>query len=142
MNQKPYRVLLYYMYVPIENPEEFAKEHLDYCKEIGLMGRILIAAEGINGTVCGIIEQTDQYMETMKCDPRFAEMIFKIDEAEEHAFKKMKVRHRNELVTLRLEEDINPNELTGKHLSPKEFFEKMKAEIRLYSMLEMTMNLI
>ncbi|HEY4549784.1 MAG TPA: hypothetical protein VIG98_05855, partial [Bacillus sp. (in: firmicutes)] len=69
MNQKPYRVLLYYMYVPIENPEEFTQEHLNYCKDIGLMGRILIAAEGINGTVSGTVEQTDQYMETMKRDP-------------------------------------------------------------------------
>ena len=128
MNQKPYRVLLYYMYVAIENPEEFTQEHLNFCKDIGLMGRILIAAEGINGTVSGTVEQTDQYMETMKRDPRFAEMIFKIDEADEHAFKKMKVRHRDELVTLRLEEDINPNELTGKYLNPKEFFERMNDE--------------
>jgi UPF0176 protein len=128
MNQKPYRVLLYYMYVRIENPEEFTQEHLNYCKDLGLKGRILIAAEGINGTVSGTVEETDQYMETMKNDPRFAEMIFKIDEADEHAFKKMKVRYRNELVTLRLEDDINPNKLTGKHLSPKEFFEGINAE--------------
>src|SRR3954452_3770554 len=81
MNQKPYRVLLYYMYVPIENPEEFAMEHLNFCNDIGLKGRILIAAEGINGTVSGTVEQTDQYMATMKRDSRFSEMIFKIDEA-------------------------------------------------------------
>ena len=45
-----------------------------------------------------------QYMETMKNDPRFEDIVFKIDEADEHAFKKMHVRHRKELVTLRLEE--------------------------------------
>lgn len=125
---KPYRVLLYYMYVPIENPEIFAKKHLEYCKEIGLKGRILVAAEGINGTVSGTVEQTDMYMEMMNEDPRFSEMVFKIDEAEHHAFKKMHVRPRNELVTLRLEDDINPNELTGRYLSPKEFYEKMQEE--------------
>lgn len=123
---KPYRVLLYYMYVEIENPEQFAADHLQYCKDLGLKGRILVAAEGINGTVSGTVEQTEQYMKDMKADPRFAEMVFKIDESDTHAFKKMHVRHRNELVTLRLEDDINPNELTGKHLSPKEFFEAMQ----------------
>ncbi|KMY53276.1 sulfurtransferase [Bacillus sp. FJAT-27231] len=125
---KPYRVLLYYMYVPIENPEEFAKQHLKFCQQLGLKGRILVAAEGINGTVSGTVEQTDQYMKVMKEDPRFAEMVFKIDEAEGHAFKKMHVRPRKEVVTLQLDEDINPREVTGNYLSPKEFFEAMQEE--------------
>ncbi|HWO78368.1 MAG TPA: rhodanese-related sulfurtransferase [Bacillus sp. (in: firmicutes)] len=125
---KQYRVLLYYKYVQIDNPEEFAKSHLKFCKEIGLKGRILVANEGINGTVSGTIEQTNKYMETMKQDPRFADMVFKIDEADGHAFKKMHVRPRPELVTLRLEDDIDPNELTGEYLSPKEFYKRMQEE--------------
>ncbi|MFJ7931299.1 rhodanese-related sulfurtransferase [Peribacillus sp. NPDC096622] len=128
METKPYRVLLYYLYVPIENHEEFAAEHLAACKALELKGRILVASEGINGTVSGTIEQTDKYMDMMKSDPRFADIVFKIDEADGHAFKKMHVRPRNELVTLRLEEDINPNRTTGKYLSPKEFFEQMQDE--------------
>lgn len=128
MSQKPYRVLLYYMYVPIEDPEEFAKEHKAICTELGLKGRILVANEGINGTVSGPVEQTDRYMEAMKQDPRFAEMVVKIDEADGHAFPKMKVRARPELVTLRLEDDVNPNEVTGKYLEPKEFFERLQDE--------------
>ncbi|EMY5509175.1 hypothetical protein V8T57_005787, partial [Bacillus wiedmannii] len=47
---KPYRVLLYYMYTTIENPEEFAAEHLAFCNSLELKGRILVAKEGINGT--------------------------------------------------------------------------------------------
>ncbi|MFJ8069306.1 rhodanese-related sulfurtransferase [Peribacillus sp. NPDC096447] len=128
METKPYRVLLYYLYVPIENHEEFAAEHLAACKALELKGRILVASEGINGTVSGTIEQTGKYMDMMKSDPRFADIVFKIDEAEGHAFKKMHVRPRNELVTLRLEDDINPNQTTGKYLSPKEFFEQMQDE--------------
>ncbi|MFF2455980.1 rhodanese-related sulfurtransferase [Peribacillus simplex] len=128
METKPYRVLLYYLYVPIENHEEFAAEHLAACKALELKGRILVAAEGINGTVSGTIEQTNKYMDMMKSDPRFADIVFKIDEADGHAFKKMHVRPRNELVTLRLEEDINPNRTTGKYLSPMEFFEQMQDE--------------
>ncbi|MEB2490184.1 rhodanese-related sulfurtransferase [Peribacillus frigoritolerans] len=128
METKPYRVLLYYLYVPIENHEEFAAEHLAACKALELKGRILVASEGINGTVSGTIEQTNKYMDMMQSDPRFADIVFKIDEAEGHAFKKMHVRPRNELVTLRLEDDINPNKTTGKYLSPKEFFEQMQDE--------------
>jgi UPF0176 protein len=121
-----YRVLLYYKYVPIENPEELTKEHLAFCKELGLLGRILISHEGINGTVSGTVEQTDKYIEAMRQDPRFSDTIFKIDEADGHAFKKMHVRHKKELVNLSLEDDVDPLELTGKHLKPTEFYEQMQ----------------
>lgn len=125
---KPYRVLLYYQYVPIENPEEFAAEHLQFCKELGLKGRILVAPEGLNGTVSGTVEATQTYMDAMHKDPRFANMTFKIDEEEGHTFKKMFVRPRKELVTFRLEDDIDPNQLTGQYLSPKEWYEAIQDE--------------
>jgi UPF0176 protein len=123
-----YRVLLYYKYVTIENPEEAQQEQLEFCNELGLKGRIVIAAEGINGTVSGTPEQTDAYIKWMDVHPLFAGTIFKIDEATQHAFKKMRVRLRSELVTLRLEDDVDPHVTTGKHLKPKEFFEAMQRE--------------
>lgn len=125
---KSYRVLLYYFYTPIEDPAAFAAEHLAFCKGIELKGRILVAKEGINGTVSGTVEQTNAYMDKMKNDPQFEGIVFKIDEADGHAFKKMHVRPRPELVHLSLEDDINPNELTGQYLSPKEFFEGLQDE--------------
>jgi len=128
METNAYRVLLYYKYVPIEDPVTFAQEHLAACKELGLKGRILVSDEGINGTCSGTIEQTDAYMNMMKADERFADMVYKIDETEGHAFKKMHVRPKQEIVHLGLADDINPNELTGQYLSPKEFFEQMQAE--------------
>lgn len=124
--EKQYRVLLYYKYVKIDEPEEFTAQHLKFCKELGLLGRILISEEGINGTVSGTVEQTDQYMNALKADPRFADMPIKIDEADGHAFRKMFVRHKKELVTLRLEDDVDPNVTTGKHLKPKDFYEQMQ----------------
>jgi Predicted sulfurtransferase len=123
-----YRVLLYYQYVPIEDGETFAQKHLSDCKSLGLKGRILVADEGINGTVSGTVDQTNAYMELMKNDPRFSSTIFKIDEAEQNAFKKMHVRYRPELVNLSLEDDVNPLELTGAYLDPKEFREAMLDE--------------
>ncbi|MDN6130079.1 MAG: rhodanese-related sulfurtransferase, partial [Tetragenococcus halophilus] len=123
-----YRVLLYYNYTPVDDPEGFAKQHLAFCNELGLKGRILVAAEGINGTVSGTVEATNAYIEHMHADPRFKDTEFKIDEAKEHAFKKMHVRARNELVSLHLNDDVDPNELTGKHLEPAEFKEALEDE--------------
>lgn len=123
-----YRVLLYYNYATIENPEQFAKEHLAFCKKIGLKGRILVSEEGINGTVSGTVEQTDAYMDYVHADERLKDTWFKIDEAKGHAFKKMFVRPRKEIVSLDLDEDIDPHELTGKYLSPVEFKEALLDE--------------
>lgn len=125
MTNPSYRVLLYYQYVKIEDPEEYATVHLDFCKSLDLKGRILVSAEGINGTVSGSVEQTQAYIDMMHADPCFASMPFKIDEASEHAFKKMHVRYKPELVNLSLEDDINPLEITGNYLNPKEFFEQL-----------------
>lgn len=127
---KPYRILLYYKYVPIEDPEQFAAEHLEFCKQVGLRGRILVSHEGINGTVSGTIKQTQTYMDHMHADPLFADLWFKIDEAEGHAFAKMHCRPRKEIVSWKVdeEEDVDPNQVTGKHLSPTEWYEAMQDE--------------
>ena len=100
---KPIRVLLYYKYLPIENAEQFAADHLAFCKSIGLKGRILVADEGINGTVSGDYETTQKYMDYVHSLPGMEDLWFKIDEEEEQAFKKMFVRYKKEIVHLGLE---------------------------------------
>lgn len=124
--QKNYRVLLYYKYTPLKDPEHFKDAHLAYCKNLGILGRILVSHEGINGTLSGTIEQTEAYMKHLKSIPGFENIFFKIDEADGHAFKKMHVRVKKELVNFSLEEDINPLEITGKYLEPIEFYQKMQ----------------
>ncbi|WP_339266069.1 rhodanese-related sulfurtransferase [Paenibacillus sp. FSL W8-0187] len=126
--QQKYQILLYYKFVQIPDPEAFKDEHLQYCKDLGLKGRILVASEGINGTVSGTIEQTEQYMQDMHANPLFADMVFKIDPSEGHAFKKMFVRHREELVTFRVEDELDPNEISGTRLAPQEFYEYLQRD--------------
>ncbi|SDX47991.1 UPF0176 protein [Marininema mesophilum] len=127
-NTHPYQVLLYYHYVPIEDPEAFTVEHLRFCNELGLKGRILIAEEGINGTVSGPIPATQAYMDAMHQDPRFKDMVFKMDPHEGDAFKKMHVRHKKELVTFRVDKELDPNHSSGNRLSPEEFHREMQEE--------------
>ena len=81
-------------YLPIENAEQFAADHLAFCKSIGLKGRILVADEGINGTVSGDYETTQKYMDYVHSLPGMEDLWFKIDEESEQAFKKMFVRYK------------------------------------------------
>jgi UPF0176 protein len=128
MATEQYRILLYYKFVPIADHEALAREHLAFCKKLGVKGRILIAPEGINGTLSGTVEQTEEYQRVMRLIPLFHDMVYKVDESDTHTFKKIFVRPKKELVTFRLEEDVNPNELTGTHLKPKEFYEKLQQD--------------
>ncbi len=121
---KNYSILLYYCYAPIADPEAFREEHHRLCLSLNLRGRIIVAAEGLNGTVSGLREDCDKYMEILKADPRFAKTDFKVDVADKHAFAKLHVRHKPEMVHSKLYH-IDPNKRTGIHLEPEEF-KKMK----------------
>ncbi|MBE2281226.1 MAG: rhodanese-related sulfurtransferase [Ignavibacteriaceae bacterium] len=123
-----YRVLLYYKFVPVDNHEQLAAEHLEYCKNLGVLGRILIAPEGINGTLSGTFEQTEAYMNYLRSDLRFADTEFKIDTVDVQPFHKIFVRAKAELVTFRLEDDVKPYEMTGKYLNAEEFYKALKEE--------------
>ena len=68
---KPYQTLLYYKYTAISNAEEFAKQHLDFCERIGVVGRIIVAEEGLNGTISGTVVQCKKYMDHVRSNPLF-----------------------------------------------------------------------
>jgi len=118
---------LYYCYSTIENAEQFAADHLQFCKSINLVGRIIVADEGLNGTVSGTEDSCRIYMDAILSDPRFAKTDFKIDEVSAPSFIKMHCRYKSEIVYSGLRDPniINPQKKTGKHLEPEEFM-KMK----------------
>lgn len=119
MVDAPFQILLYYLYAPLADPEAYGSAHRDLCARLGLKGRILIAPEGINGTVSGPLESTREYMRAMRDDPQTRAMEFKIDGAEGHVFPRLSIKLRSEVVTLGLgDEDLQPWSLTGDYLDP------------------------
>jgi UPF0176 protein len=114
------KVLLFYKYIEVEDPVLFRKEHLKKCLNLGIKGRILVAKEGINGSVAGSHEQTERYKEMLKSDPRFSDIIFKEDDAISIPFKKMIVKTKKEIVNFGKDVDLS---FTGKNLSPREFLD-------------------
>lgn len=118
---KEYRVLLFYKYVNIEDPGQFMTDHLVWCNENGIRGRVFIAHEGINGTVSGKSENINKYKEELKSRAQFSDIVFKEDEADEHAFVKMHVRVKKEIVNSSLDGTRLKN--GGKRLPPEQLLE-------------------
>jgi UPF0176 protein len=123
---KPFRTLLYYKYVKIPDAATYMERHMELCQRIGLVGRIIIADEGLNGTVSGTVVQCQKYMDTLNIDPLLSGIDFKIDDVEEPSFSALHVRYKGEIVNSGSAHlDIDPTTKTGKHLEPKEFAEMM-----------------
>ncbi len=123
--KQDYNILLYYCYAKIENPEEYREQHHLFCIENNLRGRIIVSSEGLNGTVSGLEEDCKAYMAYIHSDPRFGHTEFKIEPHEGHAFAKIHVRFKPEIVHSGLQH-IDPNERTGTYVEPDEFRQLLK----------------
>lgn len=93
-------VILFYKYVPVAEPETLAAEQRDLCSGLGLKGRVLIASEGINGTLAGPSAAIDRYIAVLHADPCFADVDFKVSHGDDQTFPKLVVKVRREIVTL------------------------------------------
>ncbi|MFN0047605.1 MAG: rhodanese-related sulfurtransferase [Cytophagales bacterium] len=113
-------VLLYYCFTPIENHEQFREQHHIWCLEHNLKGRIIVAPEGLNGTVSGLRANCEAYMQYVKADARFANIDFKAETTKGHTFEKLHVRAKEEIVHSGLT-TLKPWEKTGVHIEPAEF---------------------
>ncbi len=120
-----YQILLYYCYSKIEKVEEYREEHHLFCIENEIKGRIIVSHEGLNGTVSGTPEACEEYMKYVKEDGRFDHVEFKIAPSNQHAFAKLHVRVKPEIVHSSLQH-IDPNEQTGNYVEPSEFKEILK----------------
>lgn len=111
-------VLLYYKYVRLPDPAGEMAAQRELCTRLGLKGRILLAEEGINGTVAGSSEAADAYIAAMEAHPYFNGIQYKRDVAAAQPFPRLRVKVRPEIVTLGV--DVDPAD-TATHLSPAEF---------------------
>jgi UPF0176 protein len=120
-----FEVIIFYKYTSVADPVGFMKWIRRLCETIGIKGRILIAREGMNGTVEGTRKQLDQF-ETALHETSFGDfqdVWFKASPGTGNAFKKLRVKARENILNAGLEEDIDPNQVTGKHIEADELHE-------------------
>ena len=117
-----YEVLLFYKFVSLKDPQAVTFWQKELCTNLGLKGRILVAEEGINGTVEGTTEAIKKYIQQTKMYSPFADINFKKSPGTGTAFNKLSVRLRDEIVTLGLpkEERWDCSQFTGQFLTAEE----------------------
>lgn len=98
-----YTLLTFYKFVDISNPEQEVKNHLQFCHDIGMKGRIYLGEEGISATVSCNTGQLQAYRQYLNQHPLFnniADIDIKSSKIPAHGFEKMIVKYRPEIVAL------------------------------------------
>src|SRR5580693_5676786 len=100
-----YQVLAYYLIGKIEDPLAEVARHKEFFQNRDFKGRIYISEQGINGQASGLSAHADEYIAWM--EGRFQKIPFKIHPAKEHAFAKMTVKYRKQLVAIDCDVDFS-----------------------------------
>ena len=116
----PITVAALYRFVPFEKPEELQPRILEQCKAWGIKGTILLAHEGINGTVAGSPSAIDALIAFLRSIPGCDDLDVKYSHANDMPFYRMKVRIKKEIVTLGVE-GIDPKREVGTYVQPEDW---------------------
>jgi len=117
------KVILYYKYIEIQYPEQIRKWQRELCESLNITGRIILAHEGVNGTVSGSPESIEKYIDAMNNHDLFKEIDFKDATSSEPAFPKLKISVKNEIVNLGLDPTKVTVKDSGRRLTPDEIHE-------------------
>lgn len=118
------KIILYYGFAPVADPEALKLWQKTLCETLGLKGRILISKHGINGTLGGDMAALRKYAHETKKFPGFGKIDFKWANGTGNDFPKLSVKVRKELVAFASPDEIKVDKSGvtngGKHLKPAE----------------------
>jgi UPF0176 protein len=115
--QPPIVVAALYKFVPLPDYRELQGRLGDFCRARGIKGTLLLAEEGINGTLAGPRAGIDAVLDYLKADPRLADLEHKESYTDQPPFLRMKVKLKKEIVTLGVP-NINPQSRVGHYVEP------------------------
>jgi len=109
-----------YKFVTLDDFHEMREPLLDVCVDAGACGTLLLAREGINGTIAASRSGIDQVLAYLRADPRLADLEHKESLDDHIPFYRMKVKLKKEIVTMGIP-GIDPNQRVGTYVSPREW---------------------
>lgn len=113
-----YLVAALYKFVRLNDINALQERLLAQCLDQKIKGTILLANEGINGTIAGPETRIRAVLAWLRDDPRFGDLNHKESWANDAPFLRMKVRLKKEIVTMGVE-DIDPNLIVGTYVEPE-----------------------
>ncbi len=115
-------VAAFYKFIEINDYREKRQPLLDFCEERAIKGTILLAEEGINGTIAGDREDIDRVLAFLAENFGLEDLEVKESETEIYPFDRMKVKLKKEIVTIGLSQ-VDPTEEVGTYVQPEKWNE-------------------
>ena len=113
-------VSAFYKFVSLPRFAALRAPLLETARANGIKGTILLASEGINGTIAGEPEALARTMAFIRSMPEFADLESKESRAEDMPFQRMKVRLKKEIVTMGVP-GVDPQRLVGRYVAPEDW---------------------
>lgn len=120
-------VAAFYHFAELDDVEALREPLRQRCEDLGLLGTILLAREGINGTVAGPERGVRRLLDRLRADPRLAGLQAKFSWAAEAPFYRMKVRLKKEIVSLGVP-GVNPRDVVGEYVAPEDWNELIRRD--------------
>lgn len=120
MADHPVTVAALYQFTPFPDPGSLRAPLLAACEEAGVKGTLLLAGEGVNGTIAGTDNALGQVLGHIRSLPGCAGLDVKFSAAPAMPFHRMKVRVKREIVTMG-EPDIDPTLSAGHYVDPHDW---------------------
>ncbi|MEP4052006.1 MAG: rhodanese-related sulfurtransferase [Litorimonas sp.] len=115
-----YRVAALYKFTSLPDYVHLREPLQNICDLMGVKGTLLLAGEGLNGTIAGNTKSISEIIEFLRADPRLADVDVKYSTAEDMPFYRMKVRLKREIVTMGVE-GVDPNKTVGTYVDPSDW---------------------
>ena len=116
--------IAFYQFVSLKNIKQLQTSILKSCQKNNIKGTVLLASEGINGTVSGVDSNIHKFLEFIKTDPfldgSFKNLEHKESWASKNPFYRMKVRLKKEIVALGVE-GVSPAMKVGQYVNPEDW---------------------
>ncbi len=109
-----------YQFVDLPDFADLREPLLACCEANEVKGTLLLAREGINGTIAGPEAGVNAVLAFLRADPRLARLPHKASWSEHPPFHRMKVRLKKEIVTLRVP-GLDPNQTVGQYVKPQDW---------------------
>ena len=111
-----------YKFTRLDDFEEIQLPLRSFLDSLSVKGTLLLAREGINGTISGTKVSLEKVLDYLQSDPRFFDLEFKFSYSKKIPFKRLKVKLKKEIVTMGLTE-IDPTHSAGTYVKPKDWNE-------------------
>lgn len=120
-------IINFYKFVALPDVQEVQAAHLSKCEELGLLGTILLATEGINANLSGESDSLELYTKFLHADKRFADILTKKTAGHTTPFRRLMVKIKKEIVTFSNEHQVTLDEIaSGTLISPAAFHALLK----------------